>query len=133
MKKEEPYALKHYLNAINYTKEKLMDADDEMWEKKYPSFIVIKALSAFEECILLVNELNIKPHIDKKLQFSFLINSVRIKKRFSPWLRKSKINDLDICKEYYGYNNEKAKEALRILTKQQLQIIKQKLNRGGTK
>jgi hypothetical protein len=133
MKKEEPYALKHYLNAINYTKEKLMDADDEMWEKKYPSFIVNKALSAFEECILLVNELNIKPHIDKKLQFSFLINSVRIKKRFSPWLRKSKINDLDICKEYYGYNNEKAKEALRILTKQQLQIIKQKLNRGGTK
>ena len=133
MKKEEPYALKHYLNAINYTKEKLMDADDEMWEKKYPSFIVNKALSAFEECILLVNGLNIKPHIDKKLQFSFLINSVRIKKRFSPWLRKSKINDLDICKEYYGYNNEKAKEALRILTKQQLQIIKQKLNRGGTK
>jgi len=133
MKKEEPYALKHYLNAINYTKEKLMDADDEMWEKKYPSFIVNKALSAFEECILLVNELNIKPHIDKKLQFSFLINSVRIKKRFSPWLRKSKINDLDICKEYYGYNNEKAKEALQILTKQQLQIIKQKLNRGGTK
>ena len=133
MKKEEPYALKHYLNAINYTKEKLMDADDEMWEKKYPSFIVNKALSAFEECILLVNELNINPHIDKKLQFSFLINSVRIKKRFSPWLRKSKINDLDICKEYYGYNNEKAKEALRILTKQQLQIIKQKLNRGGTK
>jgi len=133
MKKEEPYALKHYLNAINYTKEKLMDTDDVMWEKKYPSFIVNKALSAFEECILLVNELNIKPHIDKKLQFSFLINSVRIKKRFSPWLRKSKINDLDICKEYYGYNNEKAKEALRILTKQQLQIIKQKLNRGGTK
>ena len=133
MKKEEPYALKHYLNAINYTKEKLMDTDDVMWEKKYPSFIVNKALSAFEECILLVNELNIKPHIDKKLQFSFLINSVRIKKRFSPWLRKSKINDLDICKEYYGYNNEKAKEALQILTKQQLQIIKQKLNRGGTK
>ena len=133
MKKEEPYALKHYLNAINYTKEKLMDADDEMWEKKYPSFIVNKALSAFEECILLVNELNIKPHIDKKLQFSFLLNTIRIKKRFSPWLRKSKINDLDICKEYYGYNNEKAKEALRILTKQQLQIIKQKLNRGGTK
>jgi len=133
MKKEEPYALKHYLNAINYTKEKLMDADDEMWEKKYPSFIVNKALSAFEECILLVNELNIKPHIDKKLQFSFLLNTIRIKKRFSPWLRKSKINDLDICKEYYGYNNEKAKEALQILTKQQLQIIKQKLNRGGTK
>ena len=133
MKKEEPYALKHYLNAINYTKEKLMDTDDVMWEKKYPSFIVNKALSAFEECILLVNELNIKPHIDKKLQFSFLLNTIRIKKRFSPWLRKSKINDLDICKEYYGYNNEKAKEALRILTKQQLQIIKQKLNRGGTK
>jgi hypothetical protein len=133
MKKEEPYALKHYLNAINYTKEKLMDTDDVMWEKKYPSFIVNKALSAFEECILLVNELNIKPHIDKKLQFSFLLNTIRIKKRFSPWLRKSKINDLDICKEYYGYNNEKAKEALQILTKQQLQIIKQKLNRGGTK
>jgi hypothetical protein len=110
-----------------------MDTDDEMWEKKYPSFIINKALSAFEECILLVNEINIKSHMDKKLQFEFLINSLRKRKRFSPWLRKSKINDLDVCKEYYGYNNEKAKEALQILSKQQLRIIKQKLNRGGTK
>ena len=127
------YELKSYLNAINHSKEKLMDSNDEMWEKKYPSFIVNKVLSAFEDCILLVNELNTRPHMDKKLQFMFFLNTIRIRKRFSPWLRKSKINDLDVCKEYYGYNNEKAKEALQILTKKQLRIIKEKLNRGGTK
>ena len=127
------YELKDYLNAINHSKEKLMDSNDEMWEKKYPSFIVNKVLSAFEDCILLVNELNTRPHMDKKLQFMFFLNTIRIRKRFSPWLRKSKINDLDVCKEYYGYNNEKAKEALQILTKKQLRIIKEKLNRGGTK
>ena len=110
-----------------------MDSDDSMWEKKYPSFIVNKVLSAFEDCILLVNELNTRPHMDKKLQFMFFLNTIRIRKRFSPWLRKSKISDLDVCKEYYGYNNEKAKEALQILTKKQLRIIKEKLNRGGTK
>jgi hypothetical protein len=127
------YELKDYLNAINHSKENVMDSDDSMWEKKYPSFIVNKVLSAFEDCILLVNELNTRPHMDKKLQFMFFLNTIRIRKRFSPWLRKSKISDLDVCKEYYGYNNEKAKEALQILTKKQLRIIKEKLNRGGTK
>jgi len=127
------YELKDYLNAINNTKQKLMDTDDNIWEKKYPSFIVNKVLCAFEDCILLVNELNTRPHVDKKLQFMFFLNTIRKRNRFSKWLRKSKINDLGVCKEYYGYNNEKAKEALQILTKKQLQIIKEKLNRGGTK
>ena len=127
------YELKDYLNAINNTKQKLMDTDDNIWEKKCPSFIVNKVLCACEECILLVNELNTRPHMDKKLQFMFFLNTIRKRNRFSKWLRKSKINDLNVCKEYYGYNNEKAKEALQILTKKQLQIIKEKLNRGGTK
>ena len=127
------YELKDYLNAINHQKKNLMDTDDEMWEKKYPPFIINKCLAPFPDTIFLVNEMNKYHHLDKKLQFDFLLNSLRTRKRFTPWLKANKSKSLEYVKEYYGYNNEKAKEALQILTKKQLQIIKEKLNRGGTK
>ena len=71
------YELKDYLKAINKTKEKLMDTDDKMWEKKYPPFIINKCLPPFSETIHLVNEMNIHNHLDSKLQFDFLLNSLR--------------------------------------------------------
>ena len=131
MKNEEPYQLKHYLNAINHQKNDLMDGEDEFWEKKYPAYIVNKCLSAFPECILYVNELNKMHHLDKRLQFQFLLNSIGRKKRFSKWLRSNKIKNLEYVKEYYGYNNEKARQALDILDKEEIEYIKKIISRGG--
>ncbi len=108
-----------------------MDTDDEMWEKKYPPFIVNKCLSAFPETLMLVNEMNMRTHLDKKLQFDFLLNSIRPRKRFAQWLKASKIKDVEYVKEYYGYSNAKARSALEILTDNQLDYIKEKLNKGG--
>ena len=125
------YELKDYLNAINHTKEKLMDTEDEQWEKKYPSFNVNKCVAPFTDTILLVNEINQYPSIDKKMQFDFLLNSLRPRKRFTPWLKAKKLDNLEYVKEFYGYNNEKAKVALTILNDEQIATIKQKLNKGG--
>jgi|TARA_B110000977_G_C10664796_1_gene333293 hypothetical protein len=125
------YELKDYLNAINHTKEKLMDTEDEEWERKYPPFIVNKCLAPFPDTILLLNEINQYPSIDKKLQFDFLINSLRPRKRFTPWVKAKKLEDIEYVKEFYGYNNEKAKVALTILNNDQIATIKQKLNKGG--
>jgi hypothetical protein len=127
------YELKEYLNAINFTKKNLMDSEDKLWAKKYPAFIVNKILSGFQDCIMLVNEMNRNHFVDKDMQFHFLINSIRARKRFSPFLRASKLKDLDVVKEYYGYSNEKAKAALDILTKDQVKLIKEKLFKGGKK
>ena len=127
------YELKEYLNAINFTKKNLMDSDDLLWQKKYPAFIVNKILSGFQDCIMLVNEMNRNHFVDKDMQFQFLLNSIRSKKRYSPFLSSSKLKDLDAIKEYYGYNNDKAKTALDILTKDEVKLIKEKLFKGGTK
>ena len=125
------YELKDYLNAINHTKERLMDTEDEEWETKYPPFIVNKCLSGFQDTLMLVNEINQHPHLDKKLQFDFLINSIRPRKRFTPWVKAEKLDDLEYVKEFYGYNNEKARIALSILNDEHIATIKRKLNKGG--
>jgi len=127
------YELKEYLNAINFSKKNVMDSEDTMWVKKYPAFIVNKVLSGFSDTIMLVNEMNRNHFLDKDMQFQFLLNSIRSKKRYSPFLRASKLKDIECVKEYYGYNNEKAKTALDILTKKQLKLIKEKLYKGGKK
>ena len=110
-----------------------MDSEDKMWVKKYPAFIVNKVLSGFQDTIMLVNEMNRNHFLDKDMQFQFLLNSIRSKKRYSPFLKASKIKDIECVKEYYGYNNEKAKTALDILTKKELKLIKEKLFKGGKK
>ena len=125
------YELKEYLNAINVSKESLLDSEDEMWEKKYAPFIVNKCVAPFPDTILLVNELNRYHHLDKKLQFDFLLNSLRTRKRYTPWLKAKKLKNLEYVKEYYGYSNEKAKSALNILNDEQISAIKIKLNKGG--
>ena len=127
------YELKDYLNAINFTKKNLMDSEDKLWQKKYPSFIVNKILSGFQDTVMLVNEMNRNHFVDKDMQFQFLLNSIRSKKRFSPFLRANKLKDIECVKEYYGYSNDKAKSALDILTNDQIKLIKEKLYKGGTK
>ena len=125
------YELKDYLNAINHTKETLMDTEDEQWEKKYPPFIVNKCLAPFQDTIMLVNEINQLHQLDKKLQYDFLLNSLRTRKRYTPWLKATKLENLEYVKEFYGYNNEKAKVALDILDDEQISAIKQKMRKGG--
>jgi len=124
------YELKDYLNSINQTKNNLMDGDVE-YERKYNSYVINKCLSGFSDTILFANEMNYFWQLDKKLQYDFYINIIRPKKRFSPWLKKQNDNSLELIKQYYGYNDDKAKSALKILTREQLEFIKSKMNRGG--
>ena len=120
--------LKHWLNSINFTKEDLSEHT-----KDYPPYIINRCLSGHLDCVMFANEMNLHHHLDKDMQYSFYLNSLRKRKRFSPWLRKDKVTDLQCVKQYYGYSNEKASQALKILSKQQLEFIKQKLEIGGTK
>jgi hypothetical protein len=126
------YELKDYLNAINFDKKPLLDTDDETWAKKYPPYVINKCLSMFYDCIAQANEMNGYHFLDKKIQFHFYINSIRKRKRFGgKWLSQTKLKDIEYVKEYYGYSNEKAKQALNILTKEQIEVIKESLKKGG--
>lgn len=118
-----------FANSINYTKDNLIV--DDWSEKQYNAFIVNKALSYGADTVIAANEMNSRPHIDKKAQYDFLCGIVRKKKRFNKWLKAEKEEQLEMVKEYYGYNNTKAAAALRILNPDQIATIKKKLSRGG--
>tara|TARA_B100000902_G_scaffold76713_1_gene81537 strand:+ start:102 stop:482 length:381 start_codon:yes stop_codon:yes gene_type:complete len=122
--------LKDWLNSINFNKEDLT-SDDPECIKEYPSYIVNRCLSGHLDTVLYANEMNKHPNLDKDMQYQFFLNSLRKRKRFSPWLRKDKVDNLNIIKKYYGYSNEKALQALRLLTQQQLDYIKKRLDTGG--
>ena len=124
--------LKDWLNSINFSKKNLLEEDLSLI-KEYVPFVINKCLSGEIDTIMYVNEMNINHHLDKDIQYSFYLNSLRKRKRYSPWIYKDKIKDLDCVKSYYGYSNEKAKQALRVLTKEQLNFIKSKIETGGTK
>jgi hypothetical protein len=126
------YELKDYLNAINFTKEKILDTDDLTWEKKYPPFVINKCMSVHYDCIAQANEMNGYHFLDKKVQFHLYINRISKKKRFGgKGLSQAKLKNLQYVKEYYGYSNEKAKDALNILTDEQVELIKISLLKGG--
>jgi len=122
--------LKDWLNSINKTKKNLIDEDPSL-EKDYSPYIVNRIYSGHLDAIMFANEMNMYNFLPKKLQYDFYLNTLRSKKRFSPWLRKDEIKDLDLVKRYYGYSNEKAKQALKILTKEQIIFIKSKFETGG--
>ena len=119
--------LKDWLNSINYNKD---DLSEDI--KTYPPYIINRCLSGHLDCVMFANEMNMYAHLDKDMQYSFYLNSLRKRKRFSPWIKKEKIEDIDSVKQYYGYSNEKASQALKILDKKQLNFIKQRLETGGT-
>ena len=105
--------------------------DDVDAEKRYTPYVVNRCLSSFTDAILYSNEMNKSSHLPKKMQYDFYINSLKPRKRFSPWARKDSIDYIDVVKEYYGYNDDKALQALRILTKDQLDKISYLLRKGG--
>lgn len=122
-----------YVNSITFNKKDMMTGtdNDELAEKEYVPFIVNRALSYFPDTIMHASNMNLYHDIDNKLQYDYLINSIRPKKRFSKWVKKQEDNDIDVIKQYYGYNNSKAEQALSLLSPEQLAIIKTKLNKGG--
>ena len=124
--------LKDWLNSINFNKENLIEEDSTLI-KEYPPFIVNKCLSGHLDCVLFANEMNKYHFLDKDMQYNFYLNILRKKKRFSPWLRKEKVSDIEYVKQYYGYSNEKASQILKILSDEQIEFIKQRLDTGGTK
>jgi hypothetical protein len=124
--------LKDWLNSINFNKTNLIE-EDPSTIKDYAPYIINRCLSGNIDSILFANEMNKYSFLDKDMQYSFYLNTLRKKKRFSPWLRKDKVTDLEIIKQYYGYSNEKASNALKILTPEQINFIKQRLETGGSK
>ena len=124
--------LKDWLNSINYSKKNLIDEDPDI-EKKYPAYIINRCMSGHLDAIMYANEMNLYHNLSSKLQYDFLLNILRSKKRFSPWVKKEELKNLDYVKHYYGYSNEKAKQVLPLLSKEQLTFIQEKLERGGLK
>lgn len=118
-----------YINSINHNKQDLMV--DQETENAYNSFVVNRSLSYFWDTCLLANEINIRHHSDKKLQYHFLLNTVRERKRFSKWMKPEVESDIEIIKHYFGYSNEKARQALSLLSPSQINVIKDKVKKGG--
>ena len=120
-----------FINSINYSKEKLIV--DDITEKAYNPYITNHQLSYFSDTVHIVNVLNKYHHLDKKLQYDFLLNIVRKRKRFTKWNKPDDVGNLEVVKEYYGYSNEKAKYIMPLLSPEAIEIIKQRMYKGGTK
>lgn len=119
-----------FINAINFSKEDLIV--DDWSEKQYVPYIVNRGLSYGPDTAIPANEMNSRPHLDKKLQFHFLINTVRPRKRFNKWIKAEKSESIEIVKQYYGYSIDKARQALMILTDSQIEHLRKKLEKGGS-
>jgi hypothetical protein len=118
-----------YLNSINYSKKDIMV--DDIAEDEYNPFMVNRGLSYFQDTVLYANEMNKYHNLDHRLQFDFLINIVRKRKRFSKWNKNTDPDALNVVKEYYGYSNEKARQVLSLLSNEQIQELKKRMFKGG--
>jgi hypothetical protein len=122
-----------YVTSINSTKKNLMVGtdNDRLAERGYDPFLTNRTLSYHNDTVGLANEMNIRHYLDKKPQYSFFINSVRPKKRFAKWVKKQKDSDVAVIKEYYGYNDIKARQAVSILSDKQIIDIRKRIDKGG--
>jgi hypothetical protein len=120
-----------FLNEINYGKKNIMI--DDISEKQYNSFMVNRGLSYFKDTAVIANEMNMNHHLDNRLQFDFLINIIRRKRRFSKWNKPETVDDLDVIKEYYGYSNKQAKAVHNLLSSDQIGELRKKVFKGGRK
>lgn len=120
-----------YLTAINDSKQDIMV--DDVAEKGYNAFMVNRGLSYFNDTVLMANEMNLHAHLDSRLQFDFLINIVRKKKRFSKWTKAQSSSDVEVVKQYYGYSNQKARQIYDLITPDQMEELRKKVYKGGRK
>ena len=118
-----------YLNTINSSKVDIME--DDVAERKYVSFVINRSLSYFPDTVQFANVMNRYHHLDNKLQYHFLLNIIRKRKRFSKWTKATQDSDVDVVKQYYGYSNEKAQQAMSLLTDDQIATLRQKVSKGG--
>lgn len=118
-----------YLNTINYSKQDIMV--DDMTERSYNSFMINRSLSYFPDTVQFANVMNQYHHLDKKLQYHFLINIIRKRKRFSKWIKKQEQSDIEVIKQYYGYSDEKAQQVSSLLSPEQLLDLRKKVSKGG--
>ena len=107
--------------------------NDELAERGYNPYIVNRQFSYFIDTVHAVNAMNERHDLDNKLQYEFLINIVRPRKRFSKWAKPDEYNDFEVVKEYYGYNNEKTKAAMDVLSGEQIVKLKDGIQKGGVK
>jgi hypothetical protein len=121
-----------YINSINYSKKNLMrnSDNDELAESGYVPFLTNRSLSYFTDTLFYANEVNQFHHTDHKLQYEYLLNSVRPKKRFAKWVKSMDSDDLEMIKLYYNYSTKKALQAIAILTPSELDHITRKVTRG---
>ena len=125
-----PDLFKEIVPSILQTKKNVIR--DEIDLKDYKAFMVNRALSYHMDCVLYVNEMNVHNQLDPDMQYSYLLNTIRpMKRKFQPWQKAEVNKDLECVKQYFGYSNEKAKDALRILNDEQIAEIKAKTNKGG--
>ena len=118
-----------FLKSINTTKKNIMV--DDIIEKEYNAFIINRGLSFFPDTILYANEMNLNHHLDSRLQYDFLINIIKKKKRFTKWVKPQEIANLEVIKEYYGYSDEKAKSVLSLLNNEQIEELNKRIYKGG--
>jgi hypothetical protein len=120
-----------FVKAIN-SKQNIIR--DDLDEKAYSPYMINRSFSYFADTVLLANEMNINHHLDNKLQNDFFINTIRKNpKRFSKWNKVKHDGDFEAVKEYYGYNNEKTRTVLSLLSTEEINIIKEKVDHGGRK
>ena len=121
-----------FVNSINFTKKNLMRGsdNDELSEKSYAPYLTNKSLSYFTDTLLYANEMNKYHFLDNKLQYELFLNSIRKKKRFAKWAKADKNDDLVMVSEYYQISLSKAKEAIRLLSTEQLSTIRNKMEQG---
>ena len=125
--------LTDYLNSINYTKENLLDTEDELVEKQYTPFVVNRCLSYFPDTIIHSNIINENSHIDKKMQYDYYLASIRKRKRFSKWLKREESDKIETIQEYFGYSNQKAKEVEDLISDSDLESMRESMFKGGKK
>jgi len=126
-----PDLFKEIIPSILQTKKSVIH--DDLDAKAYTPFVVNRALSYHMDCVLYANEMNLHPDLEKDLQYQYLLNTIRpMKRKFQPWQKSEVDKDIECVKIYFGYSNQKAKEALRILNDEQIAEIKRKTDKGGT-
>lgn len=127
---EKSIGLWDYVNSISHNKKDLLEEDPSSFGA-YDTFMINRALSQFPDTILYANELNQVPGVDKDQHYYCLINIIRPRKRYAKWPKKLKDNDVDAVKEYYGFNTAKAESATSLLSSNQLDEIRGRLQKGG--
>lgn len=125
------HQLSDYLNAINVSKEPLLDESETYSKQSYPPFVVTRCLSYFPDTLFAANEMNTRPHLDSKMHFDFLRGAVRPRKRFSKWLKREEDARITALTEYYGISTRKAREALSVLSEGDMEDILAAVDRGG--